>query len=107
MSTLDVVVALTTLPPDADAAAFARRLVDDRLAACVSLLPAMQSVYRWEGQLEAASERQVLIKTTREQLDALFAVVCDLHPFDVPEWIVLAAAGGSDTYFDWVRASTS
>lgn len=104
--THDYVVVLTTLPGDADAGAFARALVDERLAACVNLLPQMESVYRWEGNVERESERQIVIKTTRLRLVALWDRVRDLHPYDVPEFIVLPIVDGNDAYLRWIAEST-
>jgi uncharacterized protein involved in tolerance to divalent cations len=68
----DNVLVFTTLPNDADAAAFGRTLVEERLAACVNLLPLMDSVYRWEGRVERDSERQLIIKTSRARVSALW-----------------------------------
>ena len=65
------VIVLTTLPAGAENGAFGRTLVEERLAACVNLLPAMESVYRWEGQVERDTERQVIIKTSRDRVAAL------------------------------------
>ena len=87
---VEYVVVLTTLPADADGPAFGRALLDERLAACVNLLAPMESVYRWEGQVEQETERQVIIKTTRDRLAALWDRVRELHPYEVPEFIVLA-----------------
>ena len=103
----DYVVVLTTLPPDADGPAFARGLVEERLAACVNLLPIMESVYRWEGDIEQESERQVVIKTTRERVAALWDRVRELHPYDVPEFLVLPVVDGNDAYLRWVAECTS
>ena len=100
-----VVLALTTWPADRPADAFARALVDRRLAACVNVLPIQHSTYRWQGGVEVAEERQVLMKTTRARIGALEDAVRDLHPYDVPEWLVLDVAGGSDHYLGWVRES--
>lgn len=97
---------LTTLPPETDADAFARALVGERLAACVSILPEMRSIYSWKGSLEDARERQVLIKTTRERVPALQARIGELHPYEVPEFIVLPVADGSDPYLRWLAEST-
>src|SRR4051812_22775696 len=88
------VIALTTLPADGDAEQLARQLVEERLAACVSILPPMRSVYRWKGAVESADERQLLIKTTADQLTALEARVRTLHPYDVPEFLVVSIAEG-------------
>lgn len=103
----EVVIVLTTIPDEVDRGAFADKLVRDRLAACVSILPTMESTYQWKGSVEQARERQVLLKTMRSRLDALYAAVRSQHPYDVPEWLVLGASGGSDAYMSWVRQSVS
>ena len=103
----EYVIVLTTLPADADAAAFAQAIVEDRLAACVNLLPVMESVYRWEGGIERESERQVVIKTSRERVLPLWERVRDLHPYDVPEFLVLPIIDGNDAYLRWVAESTT
>jgi periplasmic divalent cation tolerance protein len=100
-----VVLALTTWPADRPADAFARALVDRRLAACVNVLPLQRSTYRWQGTVEAAEEHQVLMKTTRARIGALEHAVRDLHPYEVPEWLVIDVAGGSESYLRWVRES--
>src|SRR5919107_4828653 len=100
--THDYVIVLTTLPADAEGAAFGRTLVEERLAACVNLLPAMESVYRWEGQVERDTERQVLIKTARERLAALWDRIRELHPYETPEFVVLSIQDGSDAYLRWI-----
>ena len=101
------VLVLTTLPADADAAAFARTLVSERLAACVNLLAPMESVYRWEGDVQRDSERQLIMKTARARVDALWQRVRELHPYDVPEFVVLPIVDGSDAYLRWLGESTS
>src|SRR5262245_5884727 len=98
----EYVVVLTTLPADSDAAAFAQALVEARLAACVNLLPIMQSVYRWQGEVEQENERQMLIKTSRVRLTGLWERVRDLHPYEVPEFLVLPVVDGSDAYLKWL-----
>lgn len=102
----EYVLVLTTLPADADAAAFARSLVQERLAACVNLLPLMESLYRWEGDVQCESERQVVIKTARERVVALWDRLREMHPYDVPEFIVLPIIDGSDAYLRWIGEST-
>jgi periplasmic divalent cation tolerance protein len=102
----EYVIVLTTLPADADAEDFATTLVEERLAACVNLMPAMQSVYRWEGQIEQDTERQVVIKTTRERVVQLWDRVRDLHPYDVPEFVVMPIIDGNDAYLRWIGEST-
>jgi periplasmic divalent cation tolerance protein len=102
----EYVVVMTTLPADADAPAFGRALVNERLAACVNLLAPMESVYRWEGQIEQEAERQLIIKTSRERLTALWDRVRELHPYEVPEFLVLQIADGNEAYLRWVGEST-
>jgi periplasmic divalent cation tolerance protein len=103
----DFIVVLTTWPADQDPAVLTRPLVEERLAACVNVLPAMVSSYRWEGKLEQAEERQVIIKTSRARLDALRIRLHALHPYEVPEFLVLAVTEGSDAYLQWIADSVS
>jgi len=102
-----VVIVLTTLPAGADADVFARTLVDRRVAACVSVSSPVRSTYRWNGDVQTEAERQVVIKTTADRVPDLQAAVTSLHPYSVPEWIVIAAADGSASYFDWIRQSVA
>lgn len=95
----------TTWPADGDADGFARTLVDERLAACVSVLPPMRSTYRWQGAVETAAERQVLIKTRAANLAALEKRVRELHPYEVPEFLVLNIDAGSPAYLSWLNDS--
>ncbi|HTI39157.1 MAG TPA: divalent-cation tolerance protein CutA [Vicinamibacterales bacterium] len=101
----EYVLVFTTLPPDGDGAGFARSLVEDRLAACVNLLPAMESIYRWEGRVERETERQVIIKTTRERTAALWDRVRELHPYEVPEFVVVPIVDGNEAYLRWIGES--
>lgn len=100
-----VVLVLTTWPAAADPSPLAAALIDERLAACVNLLPEMESIYRWQEGVERERERQVLIKTTVAQLDTLKTRLAALHPYDVPEMLVLETAGGGEAYLRWVRES--
>jgi periplasmic divalent cation tolerance protein len=100
-----VVLVLTTIAADADAPALARTLVDERLAACVNVLPEMTSVYRWKGQVERDREQQIVIKTDAGRLPALEARLRELHPYELPEFLVVPAGGGSAAYLAWVRES--
>jgi periplasmic divalent cation tolerance protein len=104
----DYVIVLTTLPADADnAATFARTLVEERLAACVNIQAEMQSIYAWEGAVEDEPERQIVIKTTRARLEALWDRVRELHSYEVPEFLVIPVVDGSDAYLRWMTDSTS
>ena len=105
--TSDYVIALTTLPADADAAEFGRTLVDERLAACVNLLPVMESVYRWEGKIEFEAERQLVIKTSRDRIVDLWDRVRELHPYEVPEFVIIPIVDGNEAYLRWIGDSTS
>lgn len=102
----EYVIVLSTLPADGDAAALATALVAERLAACVNILPPMTSIYRWSDAVEQAHEHQMVIKTTRARVAALWTRVCDLHPYDVPEFVVLPVIDGSDAYLKWIGDST-
>lgn len=101
----EFVLVLTTFPADGDADAFAATLVEERLAACVNVLPPMQSVYRWKGSVETASERQMLIKTKAANVAALEVRVKELHPFEVPEFLVVTIDAGSPGYLSWLGDS--
>ena len=98
------VVILTTVGESTDAAAFARVLVADRLAACVNVLPPMTSLYRWKGAIEEDREQQLIIKTTRDRVPAIEARFHDLHPYELPEFVVLSAEASS-AYLGWLRES--
>jgi len=101
----DYVIVLTTLPVQADCAAFAETLVREHLAACVNVLPEMQSVYWWKDKIERDREHQVLVKTTAVRLDEVQARIRALHPYEVPELLVLPVDGG-EAYLSWVSQAT-
>jgi periplasmic divalent cation tolerance protein len=100
-----IVLVLTTIPDEFDAASLARTLVEAGHAACVSILAPHQSTYRWQGVIETATEHQVLFKTTAGRVDRLRAALRDLHPYDLPEFLVLPITGGDEDYLKWVRGS--
>jgi periplasmic divalent cation tolerance protein len=99
------VIVLSTFPADQDPIPLATALVDEHLAACVNVLPPMSSIYRWEGKVEQASEHQLVIKTRAERVEAVKARLASLHPYDVPEVLVLSIAGGADSYLQWIQAN--
>jgi periplasmic divalent cation tolerance protein len=101
----DLILVLTTMPDDERAAGLARTLVEERLAACVNVHAPMTSTYRWREAIESAPERQVVIKTTRGRRAALEARLRALHPYELPELVVIDAAG-SEAYANWVREAT-
>jgi len=102
----DYFVVLTTLPRDHDADRFATTLVEERLAACVSVLAPMRSTYTWKGAVERTDERQIVIKTTRSRLRDLEARIRAIHPYDVPEFLALPITEGSQSYLTWLSDST-
>ena len=93
---------LSTCPDSDSAARIARALVEERLAACVSIVPGLRSIYRWQGTIEDAGEYLLLIKTTTGRLEALQARLPSLHPYELPELVAVEAVGGLPTYLDWV-----
>lgn len=99
------VIVLSTFPADQDPAPLATALVNERLAACVNVLPPMQSIYRWDGKVEHASEHQLVIKTRADRVEAVKARIASLHPYDVPEVLVLSISGGADSYLQWLQAN--
>jgi periplasmic divalent cation tolerance protein len=103
----DFVIVLTTLPLDVDPAPIADALIGERLAACVNVLPPMQSTYRWQGTVEHDNERQIVIKTSRLRVDALWQRLRDLHPYDVPEFVVIPIADGNQAYLNWIGETTT
>ena len=102
----DCVLVLTTVPDDERGDALARTLVDDRLAACVNLYRPMESIYRWKGQVECDTERQLVIKTTRDRLSAIEARLHELHSYELPEFIIVSIDEGSAAYMKWVIDQT-
>jgi periplasmic divalent cation tolerance protein len=101
-----IAIVLTTIGADADAAALARTLVEERLAACINVLPPMTSVYRWNGAVEQEREQQLVIKTTRAVVPQLEARLRALHPYELPEFLVVGAADEtSPAYRAWVGES--
>jgi periplasmic divalent cation tolerance protein len=102
-----VSIVLTTFGKDDDARAIATVLVEERLAACVNILPGVRSIYAWKGSVSEDEEQQLVIKTSTNQLAALEARLRELHSYEVPEFVVIHASGGSEAYLDWVRDSTA
>ena len=102
-----VLVVLVMAPPGDGAAALARTLVEERLAACVNLIPGARSVYRWEGAVMDEPEQLLLIKTTAERYAALEARVRALHGYEVPEIIAIPVERGLAAYLAWVREQTA
>jgi periplasmic divalent cation tolerance protein len=100
-------IVLSTAGSPEEAARIARELVERRLAACVSRLSGLMSVYRWQGAVEAANEVLLLIKTSEERLAALEAALRELHSYEVPEFLVLNVETGSVAYLEWLLSSVT
>ena len=81
--------------------------VDEHLAACVNVLPPMQSIYRWQGQVHVDDERQLVIKTSADRLEALQLRLTALHPYELPEFLVVEVVKGSQAYLEWLGAATA
>lgn len=100
----DKYLVLVTCGNVAEAKRIASAVVEQRLAACVNILPgAVTSIYRWKGKVQSARERLLLIKTSRRRLAKLQAAVERLHSYDVPEFIALPIAAGSREYLAWLE----
>jgi periplasmic divalent cation tolerance protein len=98
----DRIIVLCTVRAPEDAERIARHLVESRLAACVNVVPAVMSIYRWKGKVETDEERLLLIKTRSEQFEALREAIVSLHPYEIPEVIALPIGAGHAPYLTWV-----
>ncbi len=96
------VVVLVTTPSREEGARLARALVEERLAACVNVVPSIASTYWWEGKIEETTETLLVAKTRQEHLDRLVARVRAMHTYTVPEVIALPIVGGNAAYLRWM-----
>jgi periplasmic divalent cation tolerance protein len=101
----DAQLVLTMLPTADAAAEIARTLVEEKLAACCSLVPAVRSIYRWQEKIEDDNEVLVLIKTRTEQFERLKSRLLELHPYEVPEVLALPVEAGYAAYLEWMAKS--
>ena len=99
----EVVICLTTFPDSEKARQIGTVWVESQLAACLNLLPGVESIYRWEGKTEHSAEVLAIVKTTRGRLPELEASLHELHPYELPEFLILTPDGGSSEYLAWVR----
>jgi periplasmic divalent cation tolerance protein len=100
------IVVWTTAPNREAASRLAECLIAERLAACVSQLPGVLSRYRWRGAIEEAAEVLVIVKTRAALEEALVRRLVELHPYEVPEVLVLPVIGGHPPYLDWIHEAT-
>jgi periplasmic divalent cation tolerance protein len=101
----EIAIALCSCPNRETATQIAHSLVGEQLAACVSQIPGVESVYFWDGRLQTDQEILLMIKTTFGALPALEARVKALHPYELPELVAIRSAGGSEAYLNWVRSA--
>lgn len=103
----EVLLVLSTFPDVEIARSISQTLVTEKLAACANILPAVQSIYRWQGKVEEAGEVLVLFKTTTSRFAELQTKLRSQHPYDVPEILALRVADGLPDYLQWVGESCS
>ena len=96
---------LTTCGSLEEARSIAQTLVERQLAACVNIVPQIESVYRWQGEVETATEWLLVIKTTAEVFDRLRETLSELHSYELPECIAIAVEDGSAAYLEWIGQS--
>jgi len=102
----DARIILTTAGSQEEAAKIAHALVERRLAACINILPQIESVYRWQGKVETAQEWLLLIKTQTEFFERVRDAVKELHSYELPECVMLEVSDGSQKYLDWIAKNT-
>jgi periplasmic divalent cation tolerance protein len=100
-------IVLTTAGSAEEAQKIARHIVEQRLAACVNIVPKIESVYRWQGKVESSAEWLLLIKTTVEKFPNVRIAIRELHSYDLPECIAIAVEDGSEEYLDWIADSVA
>lgn len=100
-------IILCTIDSPENGAQLARTLVQERLAACVNIVPGIRSVYAWEGRVHEETEQLLLIKTSGEKIDQLKQRVLDLHPYDTPELVALSPTHVLESYLSWVEEATA
>jgi periplasmic divalent cation tolerance protein len=100
------ILILCTVPDRGSGEAIARALVEERLAACVNLVPGLSSTYRWQGKVEQAEEFQLIIKTSGARFEAVRDRIKSLHSYDLPEIIAVPISKGETAYLNWLTEST-
>ena len=99
-------VVLSTIAPEA-AETLASKLIEERVAACVNILPGVTSVYHWQGEVHRDNESLLVAKTSAEALPQLMKRIAELHPYDVPEIVALDTSAVHPPYADWIVANTT
>lgn len=101
----DKQIVLSTAGSEDEARKIANHLVEQRLAACVNLIPRVESIYRWQGKVESSAEWLLLIKTTADRFPAVRDAIRELHSYDLPECIAISIKDGSAEYMNWLADS--
>jgi len=101
----DKQIVLSTAGSEAEARKIARALVERQLAACVNIIPQIESIYRWQGKIEESREWLLLIKTSAENFPGVCDAIRELHSYDLPECIAINIADGSAEYLQWIQSS--
>jgi periplasmic divalent cation tolerance protein len=101
----DFQIVLSTCADREQAEHIAHRLVEQRLAACVNIVPGVQSIYRWQGKVESGAEVLMVIKTNADLVSEVESTIANLHSYDVPEFLVFPVFAGSHAYLAWLRDS--
>jgi periplasmic divalent cation tolerance protein len=102
----EVLVVYCTCPNEESGQKIADRLVGDRLAACVNLIPGLRSTYRWKGEVQRDAECLLVVKTRQSRFAAMQDAIRDCHPYELPEVIAVPVVAGSKQYLDWVLENT-
>jgi len=100
-------IVLTTAGSQEEARKIAHALVERRLAACVNIVPQIESIYRWQQKIETATEWLLLIKTQAESFERIRAAIKELHSYELPECVMLDVAAGSSEYLNWIAENTT
>ncbi|MCU7553468.1 divalent-cation tolerance protein CutA [Alteromonas sp. ASW11-19] len=100
-------IILCTVPDKKTGAAIAAKLITSQIAACANMGGPVSSYYLWDGKMQEDEEYQLIIKTTAQRVDDAYACVCELHPYDVPEWLVINEVNGSQEYLTWINQTVT
>ena len=103
---MEAILIITNFPDRKTALALAEKLIDARLAACVNVLGECSSIYHWQGKTEMATEIPLLIKTQQQHYDQIEQMIKEMHPYELPEVIIVPVSGGLPAYLQWIADET-
>lgn len=103
---IELIIIFTNFPDKKGAVAFAETVIDQRLAACVNILNPCTSIYRWQGTIESTEEIPVLIKTRQQHYDQVEQLIKMMHPYELPEVVMVPIKGGLPAYLQWLADET-